>query len=157
EGLAAPTATPTGYVLIAHSLLGWVVVGVQRIVPVHLWDFVVAGLFVCSIATMLAYVWSLSRTTAERVLAVVAVLVAIAPLLAGMQFTISATLAGIAAMTIAATDLLQPAPRRSVLATSGALLLAGLLVRPISATAGGLLVIALLFPVAVLDRECRKV
>ena len=157
EGLTAPGATPSGYVPMAHSLLGWGVVAMQRIVPIHLWDVVVAGLLVCSIATLLAFVWSLSRNTLERVLAVVTVLVTIAPLLAGMQFTISATLAGIAAMTLAATELLQLAPRRSVLAASAALLTAGLLVRPMGAAAGGLLVIALLLPLAVADREDRRV
>jgi len=157
EGLTAPTATPSGYVPMAHSLLGWGVVAGQRIVPVHLWDFVVAGLLICSIATILACVWSLSRTTLERVLAVAGVLVTIAPLLAGMQFTISATLAGTAAMTLAVTELLQPAPRRSVLAASGALLTAGLLMRPMGAAAGGFLVIALLLPLAVADREYRWV
>src|SRR5262245_14666138 len=156
EGLTAPAATPSGYVPMAHSLLGWGVVAVQRIVPVHLWDFVVAGLLICSIATILAYVWSLSRTTLERVLGVAGVLVTIAPLLAGMQFTISATLAGIAAVTRAVTELCQTAPRPSGPAASGALLTAGLRMRPMGAAAGGLLVIGLLLPLAVADREYRR-
>ena len=157
EGLTAPAAPPTGYPLMTHSLLGWAVVTAQRIVPLHLWDVLVVSLLVCSIATTLAFTWSLSRVTSERVLAVAAVLVTIAPLLAGMQFTISATLAGIAAMTIAATELLQPAPRRAVLAAAGVLMLTGLLVRPMGATAGGLLVTALLFPLTVVDRERRRI
>jgi len=157
EGLTAPGAAPSGYLPMAHSLLGWGIVALQRVVHVHLWDFVVAGLLVCAIATLLAYVWCLSRSTLERVFGVTTVLVTIAPLVAGMQFTISATLAGIAAMTIAATELLQPAPRRSLLAASAALLTAGLLVRPMGAAAGGLLVVGLLLPFAIADREDRQV
>ena len=155
EGLSAPGAAPTGYVLMTQSLLGWAVVAVQRVVPVHLWDLIVASLLLCSIAALVATTWSMSRDVSDRLLSLAAMLVPIAPLLAGLQFTISSTLGGIAAMAIAATELLARAPRRTVLAAAGVLALVSLLVRPMGAMAGGLLVTALLVPVALSDRERR--
>jgi len=155
EGLTAPGAAPTGYVLMSQSLLGWAVVAVQRVVPVHMWDLIVASLLLCSIAALVANTWSISRDGSDRVLSLAAVLVPIAPLLAGLQFTISSTLGGIAAMAIAATELFSRAPRRTVLVASGALALGSVLVRPMGATAGGLLLIALLVPVALSDPKRR--
>ena len=155
EGLTAPGAAPTGYVLMSQSLLGWAVVAVQRVVPVHVWDLIVASLLLCSIAALVANTWSISRTGSDRMLSLAAVLVPIAPLLAGLQFTISSALGGIAAMAVAATELLSRAPRRTVLVASGALALGSLLVRPMGGTAGGLLLIALLVPVALSVRERR--
>ena len=156
EGLTAPDAVPTGYVLIAHSLLGWALVGLQRAVQVHIWDFVVGGLFILSIAVVLTGAWSIAAG-AGRLLAVAAVLSVVAPLLAGMQVTISATLAGSAAMITAAMELQLPAPRRSVLVASAVLLVLGLLVRPMGAAAGGLLAVGLLMPLAVCDRQLRSI
>lgn len=156
EGLTTPDAAPTGYVLMAHSLLGWTLVGIQRIAPVHAWDVVIAGLLLASVALAMAIAWTVSVGTAARVLAVAAVLVIIAPLFAGLQFTISATLAGTAAMLSAGLELLLPVPRRSVLAASAALFVLGVLVRPMAATAGALLAIATLVPGAVLDADIRR-
>ena len=45
EGLTAPGQPPTGFTLFTHSALGWVLVGVQRLLPaVPWWDVVVATL-----------------------------------------------------------------------------------------------------------------
>lgn len=155
EGLTTPDAAPTGYVLMAHSLLGWMLVGVQRVAPLHAWDVVVAGLLLASVALVLATAWGVSGGVA-RVLAVAAVVVVIAPLFAGLQFTISAALAGSAAMLAAGLELLLPVPRRSVLAATAALLLLGVLVRPMAATAGALLAMAMLVPSAFLDGGTRS-
>jgi hypothetical protein len=157
EGLTAPGAAPTGYVLMAHSLLGWALAWSERLTAVHSWDVVVAGVLICSIATTLAIAWSLFDGVAARALSVVAALVITVPLLSGMQFTISATLAGTAAMTALAMELLLPAPRKSVLLASAALLFLGLLVRPMSAAAGGLLSLGLLTPVAISSPERRAI
>jgi hypothetical protein len=157
EGLVAPGAAPTGYVLMSQSLLGWAVVAVQRVVPLHMWDVIVASLLLCSIAALVATTWSISRNASDRVLSLAAVLVPIAPLLAGMQFTISSTLGGIAAMAVAGTELFSRAPRRTVLIASGGLAFASLLVRPMGATAGGFLVLALLVPVALFERGRRLI
>src|SRR4029079_13441451 len=88
-----------------------------------------------------------------RALAVVAALAIMVPLLAAMQFTISATLAGIAAMTVIVMELLTPMPRKPLLLASAVLLVVGLLLRPLSAAAGGLLSAALLSPLAMNARN----
>jgi hypothetical protein len=155
EGLTAPGAAPTGYVLMAHSLLGWAVAWSERLTAVHGWDVVVAGVLMCSIATALTIAWSVFDSVAARALSIIAALVISAPLLSGMQFTISATLAGTAAMAAIAMELLLPEPRKSLLLASAALLFLGLLVRPMSATAGGLLSLALLTPVALSAAQQR--
>jgi hypothetical protein len=84
-------------------------------------------------------------------------LLVVVPLFEGMQYTISATLAGGAAMLSIMMELLLPAPRRSMLVASAALLLAGLLVRADGATVGGLIAIVLLVPLALHNRETRAV
>jgi hypothetical protein len=157
EGLMAPDGTPTGYAIWPHALLGWMLVWVQRVIPVHGWDFVVAGLLVWSVALVLTAAWSLSVERAGRILAILAMLLVVAPLFEGMQYTISATLAGGAAMLSMMMELPLPAPRRSLLFSSAALLLAGFLVRAEGATVGGLMAVVLLVPLALFDRETRAV
>jgi hypothetical protein len=157
EGLTAPGAAPTGYLLMAHSILGWALVWMHRIVATHEWDLVVAGLLICSIAVLLTDAWSLFQTSLDRSLTLALLIASIAPLLAGLQFTISATIAGIAAMTTVLTELLWPSPRRAVLGAAGTLLFIALLVRPMGATAGAVLTTALLVPLAVFDGQFRRV
>jgi len=155
EGLTAPGASPSGYVLMAHSLLGWALAWSQHLTATHTWDLVVASVLVCAIATALTIAWSLFDSVSARALSMAAALVVIAPLLSGMQFTISATLAGTAATTAIAMELLLPRPRKSLLFASAALLLFGVLVRPMSAAAGGMLSLALLTPAAISAQERR--
>jgi len=157
EGFMAPDGTPTGYAIWPHALLGWMLVWVQRVIPVHGWDFVVAGLVVWSVALVLTVAWSLSVDRAGRILAILATLLVVVPLFEGMQYTISATLAGGAAMLSMMMEMLLPSPRRSMLFASAALLLAGLLVRADGATVGGLMAIVLLVPLALHNRETRAV
>ena len=156
EGFMAPDGTPTGYAVWPHALLGWMLVWVQRVVAVHGWDVVVAGLLVWSVALVLTAAWSLSVGRADRFLAILATLLVVVPLFEGMQYTISATLAGGAAMLAIMMELLARAPRRSALVASAALLLAGLLVRAEAATLGGMVTVVLLVPLAVQDRGTRK-
>jgi hypothetical protein len=157
EGLMTPDGMPTGYAIWPHALLGWTLVWIQRVVPVHGWDFVVAGLLIWSVALALSTAWSLSIGRAGRFLAIIAMLLVVAPLFNGMQYTISATLAGGTAILTLLIELSLPSPRRSVVAASAALLLTGLLVRGDSATAGGLIGIVLLVPLALSDRGTRAV
>ena len=153
EGLTAPGASPTGYVIMAHSLLGWMLASTAPLTPLHGWDVAVASVLICSIALITAIAWCLFDTALARWLSLVAALAIVMPLLPAMQFTISATLAGIAAMTVIVMELFTPAPRRSLLLASAVLLVVGLLVRPLSAAAGGLLSAALLLPMAVNARD----
>ena len=155
EGFMAPDGTPTGYVVWPHALLGWVLVWVQRVVAVHGWDVVVAGVLVSSVALVLTTAWSLAIDRAGRILAVLAMLLVVLPLFEGMQYTISTTLAGGAAMLALMAELFLAAPRRSMLAASAALLLAALLVRAEAATVGGLVTMILLVPLVLHDRGTR--
>lgn len=153
EGLTAPGAAPTGFVIMAHSLLGWLLASTAPVTWIHGWDVAVAGVLICSIASITAIAWCLFDSVLPRALAVVAALAIMVPLLAAMQFTISATLAGIAAMTVIVMELLTPMPRKPLLLASAVLLVVGLLLRPLSAAAGGLLSAALLSPLAMNARN----
>ena len=153
EGLTAPGAAPTGYVLMAHSLLGWILASTAPLTRIHGWDLAVASVLICSIATIATIAWCLFDSVLARSLSIVAALAIMMPLLSAMQFTISATLAGTAAMTAIVMELLMPGPRKSLLIASAVLLVVGLLVRPLSAAAGGFLSLALLLPMAVNARD----
>ena len=155
EGLTAPGAAPTGYILIANSVLGWMLVWVERLIHRDAWDLVVAGLLIASAAALLAVTWSVADSPSDRLLSVAVTIIALAPLQEALQFTVSATLAGVAAMAMATMELLLPVPRRAVLVGSGALLLVGVLVRPLGAAVGALLTAAVLLPVAASDRDLR--
>jgi len=155
EGLIAPGAAPTGYVLSSSAVLGWILVWIERLIHRDAWDLVVAGLLIISTAALLALMWSVAVNRSDRLLPVAGAIIALAPLQEALQFTVSATLAGIAAMAMAAMELLLPVPRRRVLIGAGALLLVGLMVRPMGAAAGALVTAAALLPVAASDRDLR--
>jgi hypothetical protein len=156
EGLSAPGAAPTGYVVFAPALIAWPLVAVQRVVRVHGWDVVVAGLLIWSVAIMLTNAWAASFGVAGRLITMSAALLTIFPLLPVLQFTISATLAGAAAMLTIALEVLAASPRRSVIVCASTLAFAGLLVRPLGATAGGLLALVLVMPLVCAEQEHRS-
>ncbi len=152
EGRAVPEQPSTGFALNTHSVLGWSIVAAHRFLPaVPWWDLIVTGTLVWALAVFFSVAWpSLGRSWLARVTAVGALLVVATPLVSGLQFTIAATLAGGAAVSAAAIELGSTAPpRRFVLAMSGALLVLGLLVRPIGATAGAFAVGLLFVPLSV--------
>ena len=60
EGLTAPGAAPTGSMLVAHSPLGWTLAWLRGVVPAHLWDLVVGGLLIWSIAMALTAACSIT-------------------------------------------------------------------------------------------------
>ena len=155
EGLMAPGGVPTGYAIWPHALLGWALVYLRRVIPIHAWDFVVAGLIICAAAFALAEAWSMSSAPRARVLSLLAALVVIIPLFDGMQYTMSATLAAAVGVFAIVMELWTQQPRRFVLAASAVLAVAGLLVRSDSAAAGGLMAIVLLVPLAIACREMR--
>ena len=155
EGLMAPDGVPTGYAIWPHALLGWALVYMQRLIPIHAWDFVVAGLIICASAFTLAVAWSMSSEPRGRVVSLTAALVVIIPLFDGMQYTMSASLAAAAGMFGLVMELWTQQPRRFVLAASAALLVAGLLVRSDAATAAGLMTVVLLVPLAISSGERR--
>lgn len=148
EGRTAPGQPPTGFVLGIHVLMGWAVVAAQRVLPtIPWWDVALAGTLIWALSVLVALLWDglgstwLARATAEGVL-----FVAMAPLLAGLQFTISATLAGGAALLLVVTELGPGRRRASVLVMASLLFTAGLLVRPMGAPAGAVATAVLLLP-----------
>jgi hypothetical protein len=157
EGHAIPGEGATGFVLMTHAALGWALVWLHRMLPgAPLWDIAVVGTLLCSTALLFALTWTalgagwLARGTAAGVLAVT-----VLPLLLDVQFTIAATLAGAAAILLATTELASGAPRRSILGMATALLLAGLLVRPMGASAGAAIVGLSLMPGAICQARPR--
>ena len=58
---------------------------VKRVVAVHGWDVVVAGVLVSSVALVLTTAWSLAIDRAGRILAVLAMLLVVLPLFEGMH------------------------------------------------------------------------
>ncbi len=155
EGLMSPDGMPTGYAIWPHALLGWGIVYAQRLIPIHMWDLVVAALIICAAALALAEAWSVSGDRRQRLLSTMAALVVIVPLFDGMQYTMSATLAASAGTFAIVMELWNPRPRRFVVAASAALLVAGLMVRSDSAIAAGFMTMVLLVPVAVSCGETR--
>ena len=81
-----------------------------------------------------------------RLTAVSAMLVVALPLVAGVQFTIGATLAGSASILLAVTELACPRPRRTVIVMSVILFVAGLPYRPMGGAAGALITGGVLVP-----------
>jgi len=106
---------------------------------VPFWDLTLTVTLVCGLAVLYAFAWTaLGPGWVARVSAISAMLLATLPAVMGMQFTISATIAGSAAALLALGELTSGTqrPRVRVVIASGALLLAGVLVRPMGAAAG---------------------
>jgi hypothetical protein len=142
EGNAVPGEAATGFVLMTHAVLGWALVWLQPLVPMApLWDLVVAALLFCSLAVLFALAWpALGTQWLARLTALGTLLLAVAPLVVDVQFTISATLAGGASMLLAVIEIASARPRTRVIISSAALFLGGLLVRPMGAAAGAVTV-----------------
>ena len=156
EGLTVPGQLPTGFTLFTHSALGWVLVGVQRLLPaVPWWDVVVATLLLWALGVLFALTWNVLGTDwLGRAMAVCSLLILVVPLVSGLQYTISATLAGGAAALLAVTELgALPRMRPSVLVMSVLLLMAGLFVRPMAAMFGALAVSLFLAPFVLASRS----
>ncbi|MGH9723004.1 MAG: hypothetical protein ACRD8O_22565 [Bryobacteraceae bacterium] len=151
EGKAFPGERATGFVLVTHSVLGWSLVWAHRLLPAApLWDLMVVATLLGSLAVLFGLVWaSLGKGWVARLTAMSAMGVVAFPLVANLQFTIGATLAGAASVLLAAAELASTRPRRSVMIISAVLLMAGLLERPMGAAAGGLIVGLFLIPWAV--------
>jgi hypothetical protein len=148
EGVSAPQATPTGFALMTNAALGWAIVGVQRVLPsIPGWDLVLAATLLWALAVLLALVWdALGTGWLARATVVGALVVAIAPLVPSVQFTISATIAGGAAALLALTEMGAPRPRKAVLLMAFLLYVAGLLIRPMGGPAGAAVAVGLSIP-----------
>jgi hypothetical protein len=139
EGRSIPGQPGTGYVLFSHAALGWTLQALASRWPaVPWWDLVISGLLLWSVAIVLAVGWNaIGGDWLGPGIGVAMPLIALVPLVVSLQFTISATLGGGAAMLLAFLELTAPArPRRAVLGMSAALLALAVLVRPMGAMAG---------------------
>ncbi len=148
EGRTVPGAVPTGFALWPNAALGWFVVLIERVLPsIPWWDVLLAGALLWALGVLLALVWdALGSGWLARTTAVSAVVLAMAPLVASFQFTISATLAGGAAALLAVTEVSAARPRRAVLILATLLFVAGLLIRPMGASAGAMVAAILSLP-----------
>ena len=155
EGRTVPGQPPTGFALGIHAALGWAVVVMQRMLPtIPLWDVILVATLLWALGVLLALVWNaLGSGWLARTTAVGALFVAMGPFAAGLQFTISATLAGGAAVLLAVTELRSSRPRQAVLIMATCLFVAGLLIRPMGAPAGGVLAGVLSLPLVRAERR----
>lgn len=152
EGTLVPGQPPNGFVLMTHAALGWAIVAVQSLMPaLPLWDVVITGtLFVAAGIILVLCGPLLGRDWVGRIAALAAFTAMMAPLLYTVQFTFGATLAGGAATMLAFSETNARKPRTPVLVAALLLALAGMLVRPMAATAGALAAAVLLLPAALL-------
>ena len=105
-------------------------------------------------AVFLSLAWrAFSPSVVLQLSATTVVLAALLPLVGSVQYTISATLAGGAAMALAWSELEGDGRRPTVLAMAVALLVFGLLLRLGGAMAGALTIVACLMPRAILARR----
>jgi hypothetical protein len=148
EGRTVPGGAPTGFALMTNAALGWAIVGAQRVLPsVPGWDLVLAATLLCALAVLIALVWdALGPGWLARTTAVGALVLAMAPLVASVQFTISAALAGGASALLALTEMCAPRPRKAVLGLAFALFVIGLLIRPMGGPAGAVVAVGLSVP-----------
>ena len=154
EGRFVPGQPPTGFVLHAHSALGWALATLYDLsLAVPWWDLVLAGTLFWALAVFGALAWpALGAGWCARATALGAVCVGGLPLIATMQFTFTATAAGAAAALLAGTESMARArPRRSMFVMAALLFLVGGLVRPLAALAGALATGLLLIPAAALS------
>ncbi len=93
EGRTIPGASPTGFVLFTHAVFGWAIVALERTLPsIPWWDVALATLLLWALAVLLVLAWdALGSDWLARVTTVVVIVLAIVPILASFQFTISST------------------------------------------------------------------
>ena len=159
EGGLVPGQPPTGYVLMSHSALAWTLANLHQLLPaMPLWDLVVVGVLICALATLFALCWPAFGTGwLARCAAVASLFAAAASLLSGVQFTMSATAAGGAAVALILAEVWRAAGRRrSIAALAGLLLVMGILVRPMAAIAGAIATAAFFVPLAAADPAGRR-
>lgn len=139
EDIPGEPASP--FLLSIHPALTYTAIAIQQAVPLlPVWDFVLLTTLLLGLAVLAAIVWNAHPgSRARRIIDVAALLTVVVPISIGLQFTISAVLCGGAAALLAMSELDRTsAPRYLVLVAAGALLVVGLLVRPMGAEAGAL-------------------
>jgi len=100
-----------------------------------------------ALGVLLALVWdALGTGWLARATVMGALVVAMAPLVASVQFTISAALAGGASALLALTEMGAARPRKAVLVMAFLLFVAGLLIRPMGGPAGAVVAVGLSLP-----------
>lgn len=150
EGTRVPGQPPTGFALLPHAGLGWLLVAVRQAWPsVYAWDIAVTGTLAWGLAVFAALVWGSAASATLRVSAIATAIAVMLPLVGSVQYTISATVAGGAAIALTWSELQRNHARRSILTMAGALFILGVMVRAGGAMAGMLAVVASLLPLAV--------
>lgn len=149
EGRAVPGEPASGYALFPSAALGWAIAFAHQFAPgVPLWDLVVAATLLAAVAVFGTVMWTAAgRSWMARAAAVAALVATTAPLVTGIHYTVSATLAGGAGMLLVVVELEARERRRwGMIALGAALVLAGMLVRPMGAMAGAAAIAVFLVP-----------
>jgi hypothetical protein len=114
-------------------------VAIGSVLPsVPLWDVLLTTTFICAAATFVAVAWEATGSWTGRLAAIAVVATAMAPMLVGLQFTISATLAAAAGLMLAQIEWASLERCRTMLAFAAFQFLAGVLIRPGAAAAGAI-------------------
>jgi hypothetical protein len=149
EGTRVPGEPATGFALLPHAALGWVLVSIRSVWPsVYAWDLTITGALVWGMAVFITLAAGHAGTgTVFRATLVLTMIAVLLPLVGSVQYTMSATIAGGASVLLAWSELQgEGSLRRSVLLMALLLLVLGFLVRAGGAMAGALAVGASLVP-----------
>src|SRR5688500_15958 len=124
EGRAVPGQPPSGYALFPSAALGWAIAFAQPLMPAApLWDLVVAATLLSALVVFATVMWTaVGAGWMARAAVVGALAASAAPLVTGLHYTVSATLAGGAGMLLAILELDARPRRRPVLVAAGAVL-----------------------------------
>jgi hypothetical protein len=140
-----PGVPPTSHLVNVHEALARTAVLAQRTWPASpVWDLILAVTLSAGISGLCIVAWS-----APMPGALVAVLATVAPLLFGLQFTVSAILCGGAGVLLLLSAVFRSTVSRADAIVASVILLAGYFVRPMGAEAGALAAVVGSAPIAV--------
>ena len=150
---------PASHLVFTHEGLARFAVALQRTVPdLSIWDLVLSVTLVSGLGGLCAVAWSAQRTAGwARAAGLAATLAAAAPIVAGLQFTISAVICGGAAVLLVICELFwRKRPRLWLMIAATVLLVSGYAIRPMAAEGAALIILACCLPVAVAREPWRR-
>jgi hypothetical protein len=140
-----PGVPPTSHLVSVHEALARTAVLAQRTWPtLPVWDLILAVTLTVGISGLCTLAWS-----APLPGALLAVLATLAPLLFGLQFTVSAILCGGAGTLLLVSAMFRSTISRPAVIVGSLIMLTGCLVRPMAGTAGAIAALLGSLPIAV--------
>lgn len=150
---------PASHLVFTHEGLARFAVALQRTVPdLPIWDLVLSVTLVSGLGGLCAVAWSAQRTAGwARATGLAVTLAAAAPIVAGLQFTISAVIGVGAAVLLVICELFgKERPRPWLMIAAAVLLVSGYAIRPMAAEGAALIILACCLPVAVAREPWRR-